>query len=149
MVFLLIFSMVNSITLFALAILFVRNVWSLCANVTTIEGWEIERHETLLRRARVLGGYLDGPDGISVNITKQEFPYDIGVLQNILQSMDRNALVWFWPFARTPSVEHGFQFEVNGFEGTRKMSSKIVGVSFSQILRHPGLLQILTGFQDG
>ena len=117
MIFLLIFSMVNSITLFALAILFLRNVWSLCANVTTIEGWEIERHETLLRRARKLGGYLDGPDGISVKITKQEFPYDVGILQNILQGLDGNVLVWLWPFARTPLIEHGFQFEVNGFEG--------------------------------
>lgn len=147
MIFLLIFSMVNSITLFALAILFVRNVWSLCANVTTIEGWEIERHETLLRRARVLGGYLDGPDGISVKITKQEFPYDIGILPNILQSMNGKALVWLWPLARTPSIEHGFQFEVNGFEGMSNMSSKIVGDSLSQMPRRPGLLQILTVFQ--
>ncbi|MCJ1464029.1 Palmitoyltransferase [Pseudocyphellaria aurata] len=108
--------MVNSITLFALAILLVRNVWSLCANVTTIEGWEIERHETLLRRARTSGGFLDGPDGISVKISEQQFPYDIGVIQNILQGMGRNALTWLWPFARTPSVEDGFYFEVNGFE---------------------------------
>lgn len=140
--------MVNSYTLLALAVLLVRNVWSLCANITTIEGWEIERHETLLRRARVLGGYLDGPDGISVKITKQEFPYDIGVLSNILQSMDGNVLVWLWPFARTPSIEHGFQFEVNGFEGMIKTSSRIVGVSLPQILRHPGLLPILIVFQD-
>ena len=125
MIFLLIFSMVNSITLFAVAILFVTNVWSLCANVTTIEGWEIERHETLLRRARVSGGYLDGPDGIRVKITKQEFPYDIGVLRNILQSMDGNALVWLWPLAWTPSIEHGFQFEVNGFEGIVEMVSMV------------------------
>lgn len=141
--------MVNSITLFALAILFLRNVWSLCANVTTIEGWEIERHETLLRRARNLGGCLDGPDGISVKITKQEFPYDVGILQNILQGLDGNVLVWLWPFARTPLIEHGFQFEVNGFEGIIYTSSGIVDVSLSQILRHPGRLQILTVFPDG
>lgn len=148
MVFLLIFSMVNSITLFALAILFVRNVWSLCANVTTIEGWEIERHETLLRRARVLGGYLDGPDGISVKITKQEFPYDIGVLQNILQSMDRNALVWFWPFARTPSVEHGFQFEVNGFEDPSTSWPPPDPDRIPRRMRRPQLDQAFTHEQD-
>ncbi len=109
--------MVNSITLLALAILFVRNVWSLCANVTTIEGWEIERQETLLRRARVSGGYLDGPDGIKVKILRQEFPYDIGVLKNISQGIGGNPLLWLWPFAASPSKEEGLQFEVNGFEG--------------------------------
>lgn len=70
LIFLFIFSVVNSAALFALAILLVRNIWCLGANVTTIEGWEIERHETLLRRARVLGGYLDGPNGVKVKIDR-------------------------------------------------------------------------------
>jgi palmitoyltransferase len=54
-------------------IIFVRSLWSLGSNTTTIESWEIERHEALLRRARVLGGYLDGPDGVKVRIERQEF----------------------------------------------------------------------------
>lgn len=78
---------VNSITLFALSILLVRSIWSLASNTTTIEGWEIERHQALLRRARVLGGYLDGPDGMKVKIEAQEFPYDIGIWRNIRQGM--------------------------------------------------------------
>lgn len=78
---------VNSITLFALFILLVRTLWSLGTNVTTIESWEIERHETLLRRARYFGGYLEGPDGIKVRIQKQEFPYDIGIWNNIKAGM--------------------------------------------------------------
>lgn len=77
----------NSIVLFALIILLVRTVWCLAINNTSIEVWEIERHETLLRRARYLGGYLDGPDGAKVRIVRQEFPYDIGIWQNFRQGM--------------------------------------------------------------
>lgn len=74
-------------TLFAIFILFVRTLWSLAFNITTIESWEIERHATLVRRARVLGGYLDGPGGVKVHIKQQEFPYDIGIFANIRQGM--------------------------------------------------------------
>lgn len=77
----------NSITLFALFVLLVRNIWCLAVNTTTIEGWEIERHRTLLRRARHFGGWLEGPDGSKVRIKKQEFPYDIGIWANIKQGM--------------------------------------------------------------
>lgn len=118
MIFLFIFLVVNSVTLFALAILLARNFWCLGGNVTTIEGWEIERHETLVHRARKLGGYLNGPYGKKVRIQKQEFPYDIGFYQNIRQGMGSSPLLWFWPFAFTPSSESGLDFETNGFEGT-------------------------------
>ncbi|KAJ4372198.1 Palmitoyltransferase [Neocucurbitaria cava] len=96
---------VNSITLFALGILLIRNVWCLAVNTTTIEGWEIERHRTLLRRARHFGGYLEGADGSQVRIKKQEFPYDIGIWANIVQGM-----------APTPSLQTGLSFPTNGFE---------------------------------
>ena len=104
-------------TLFALSLLLVRNIWVLGANVTTIEGWEIERHATLVRRARVLGGYLDGPDGVKVRVVKHEFPYDIGILRNLQQGLGRSPLTWLWPFASTLGNEEGFCFETNGFEG--------------------------------
>ena len=88
-------------------------------NTTTIEGWEIERHHTLLRRARVLGGYLNGPDGSKVRIEHQEFPWDIGIWKNLCQNMGSgNPIAWFWPFGRSPSVESGLSFEHNGIEGT-------------------------------
>ncbi|KAJ9646608.1 Palmitoyltransferase [Coniosporium tulheliwenetii] len=107
----------NSITLFALSILLAQSLWGLASNTTTIERWEIERHEALLRRARHLGGFLDGPDGQRVRITRQEFPYDIGIWKNIKQGMGSgNPLSWFWPLVRSPSVESGLEFEVNGFE---------------------------------
>lgn len=83
----------NSLTLFALSLLLLRTLWSLGSNTTTIESWEIERHETLLRRARRLGGSLPGPGGISVHITKQEFPYDIGIWYNIKAGMGGSANV--------------------------------------------------------
>jgi len=106
----------NSLTLALLFIFLVRTMWSLGGNVTTIESWEIERHSRLLRRSRVLGGYLDGPNGVKIRIQKQEFPYDIGILSNIAQGMgSKNPLTWIWPFAATPSTS-GLDFETNGFE---------------------------------
>jgi palmitoyltransferase len=80
-------TVVNSITVFAISILFLRNVWCLAVNTTTIEGWEIERHRTLVRRARAFGGWLEGGDGTKMRIKKQEFPYDIGIWSNIVQGM--------------------------------------------------------------
>ena len=107
----------NSITLFALGILFLRNIWCLSVNTTTIEGWEIERHKTLLRRARHFGGYLSTPDGDQIRIKRQEFPYDIGIFANIAQGMgSSNPLNWLNPFAATPSLKTGLSFEINGFE---------------------------------
>ncbi|KAF7712871.1 Palmitoyltransferase, partial [Penicillium ucsense] len=109
---------VNSLTVFALLILLVRSLWSLVFNTTTIESWEIERHETLVRRARVLGGYLEGPGGRKVAIRKQEFPYDIGIWSNIRNGMggSANVLSWFWPLAATPDRKTGWEYEVNDFE---------------------------------
>ncbi|KAJ5455602.1 Palmitoyltransferase pfa4 [Penicillium daleae] len=109
---------VNSMTVFALFILLVRSLWSLVFNTTTIESWEIERHETLVRRARVLGGYLEGPGGKKIPIRKQEFPYDIGIWSNIKNGMggSANIISWFWPLAATPDRMTGWEFEINDFE---------------------------------
>jgi hypothetical protein len=77
-------------------------------NTTTIESWEIERHETLVRRARVLGGSLEGPGGVNIVIRKQEFPYDIGIFSNVVQSMGDTMNVSFLPpihsFRRTHNL---------------------------------------------
>lgn len=117
MVFLFLLLVVNSVVLLALGILLARNSWCMGGNITTIEGWEIERHETLVRRARARGGYLDDSDGMKIRIKKQEFPYDIGIYNNIRHSMAGTPLLWLWPFAATPSSESGLMFETNGFEG--------------------------------
>lgn len=84
---------VNGFTAFALGILLLRSLWTIGSNATTIETWEIERHATLVRRARALGGYLEGPGGIRVYIKKQEYPYDIGIWANIKQAMGGSANV--------------------------------------------------------
>ena len=117
LIFLLLFILVNSITLLVLSLLLFRNIWQLGANLYTIEGWEVERHESLVRRSKKLGGFLNGPDGVKVRIVKQEYPYDIGIFRNIQQGMGSNPLLWFWPFAPTPKNESGLRFETNGFEG--------------------------------
>lgn len=107
---------VNTLTLFMVGITFFRAFYALCCNVSTIESWEIERHEQLLRRSRVLGGYLDGPDGAKIRIVRQEFPYDIGIWRNICAGMGtNNPFGWLSPFARTPSTD-GLTFDTNGFE---------------------------------
>jgi len=93
MVYLFILLAVNSLIAFALFILLLRSLWSLGANTTTIESWEIERHKALLRRARHFGGYLDAPGGVKIRIRKQEFPYDIGIWDNIKAGMGGSANV--------------------------------------------------------
>ena len=123
MVLLFLLLLVNSMTLFAVGIMFLRHAWNLAANMTTIEGWEIERHDSLVHRARRRGGYLDGPDGIRIQLTKQEFPFDIGILKNIAQGMTGSPLLWLFPLAPTPSNEVGLSFETNGFDGCTIHSS--------------------------
>ncbi|KAE9967485.1 hypothetical protein EG328_008175 [Venturia inaequalis] len=109
--------MANSFTLFMLSILWIRSVWSLVANQFTIENWEQERHSTLLRRARVFGGWLDGPDGSRIRIQHQEYPYDIGLWSNVVQGMGTwNIVAWFWPLATTQTIQSAIHFETNGFE---------------------------------
>lgn len=53
-----------------------------------------------------------------IKIRKQEFPYDVGILDNMRQGMGSIPLLWLWPFAATPSNDSGLNFETNGFEGT-------------------------------
>lgn len=114
--FLFVLLVVNSLTLFAVGTIFFRSIYDLFCNTTTIETWEIDRHEQLLRRARVLGGWLDGPDGMRIRIKRQEFPYDIGIWANIRQGMGTsNMVAWFWPFSPTLKSD-GLTFQTNGFE---------------------------------
>lgn len=103
------------LTLFMVGIIFVRTVYSLATNTTAVESWEIERHGTLFRRARKHGGFLEGADGSQLRIVKHEFPYDIGIWQNISQGMSGSFLGWFLPINFTPSVESGLEFETNDF----------------------------------
>ncbi|PSK60609.1 hypothetical protein B9Z65_759 [Elsinoe australis] len=117
MVLLFLLTIVTFLTLFGLSLLTIRTAWCILANTTTIEGWEIERHVTLVRRAKYTGGYLDGPDGTRIRIAKQEFPYDIGIWSNLAQAMGTsNPIMWLLPFAPSLPLDSGTVFEVNGFE---------------------------------
>ncbi|WPH02444.1 Palmitoyltransferase pfa4 [Acrodontium crateriforme] len=111
----------NSMVLFALILLLGRSIWSLALNMTTIESWEVERHHTVLRRARALGGFIYGPDGTKVRIVHQEFPWDIGIWKNFCKGMgSQNPLAWLWPFSASPSVASGLVFEHNEIDDPSK-----------------------------
>jgi palmitoyltransferase len=108
---------VNTVTLIALGVLFLRCLWILFTNTTTIESWEISRHATLVRRARTLGGFLYDPSGQRIYIRPQEFPYDIGLWRNVAGGMGTaNPLLWLFPLSPTPPLEDGLSYEENGFE---------------------------------
>lgn len=112
MVHLFVLFVVNSLAVFALFVLLVRSIWSLGSNTTTIESWEIERHNTLLRRARHFGGYLEASGGLKVRIKKQEFPYDIGIWDNIKAGMGGSSNVRYVHFMGYMSCAHGYRSSV-------------------------------------
>ena len=78
-------------------ILLVRNLYGLALNTTTIEFWEIERHEAVLRRQRLRARsgveYPEGPDGTPMQVVQREFPYDIGIWRNLKSGMGGSANV--------------------------------------------------------
>ena len=118
---LLVLLILNNISLFALSVLLIRSTYSLATNTTMIESWEIERHEVLVERARENGGYLYASNGKEMRLEHQEFPYDIGFWRNICQGMGTgNIVMWFMPFAATPSMDSAINYETNGFEDTDK-----------------------------
>lgn len=50
--------LVTGVTLLMIGMLCARTLYCLAVNVTSVESWEIERHEALLKRARKHGGVL-------------------------------------------------------------------------------------------
>lgn len=118
----------NFLTLFAVGVIFIRAVWALMTNTTSIEGWEIERHEALVRRARKRGGWVEGPGGQRVWVRKQEFPYDVGFGKNLVAGMGHEWWAWLWPVAGSGRVECEADFEINDFEGEwRSVSPRLRG----------------------
>jgi len=114
---LLVLILLNSTTLFALSILLLHSIYSLATNTTMIESWEIERHESLLQRAKKLGGFVYAPGGKKLRVIRQEFPFDIGIWRNLCQGMGtRNFFMWFSPLGGSPKAESGVEWETNGFE---------------------------------
>ena len=119
---LLVLLVANGITLFALAILLVRSLYSLSVNTTMIESWEIERHEALVKRSRKSGGYVYANSGQKMHVEKQEFPYDIGIWRNLCQGMGTSIVIfWFLPSGSAPGIDTAGKFEVNGFEDVSRV----------------------------
>jgi len=111
---------VSFLTTIALAIILFTTVRGWALNMTMIEGWELERHEAVLQRG---GGYAEedwwrshaeeaeaddiaGSRGMSTVVDPVEFPYDVGIFENMAQAMGtRHPLLWILPFfANRPRI---------------------------------------------
>lgn len=96
--------LVGAATSLLLLVMLVTTVRGWVLNQTMIEGWEVERHDAVLARARKSGGYWDpgnsrAGDTPATRITRVEFPYDLSFWENMAQAMgSRNVLAWFDPF---------------------------------------------------
>ncbi|KAK6541227.1 Palmitoyltransferase [Orbilia ellipsospora] len=101
--------LVNTLTDFAIIVLWIRIIANIAEGYTTIESWEQERHSTLVRRKVV---------------RKQMFPFDISFYNNICLFMDGGILTWWCPILPNRKIGEGraygggLRFEVNGFEKT-------------------------------
>ncbi|KXJ86229.1 DHHC palmitoyltransferase-domain-containing protein, partial [Microdochium bolleyi] len=123
MAFLTMHGFVGGMTSLALGILLITTVKGWLFNTTMIEGWEIERHESVLERRYASSGSGDGGGGddgwwrsgerapggdaaaAHLALDPVEFPYDIGFFSNMAQAMGtRNVLLWFFPLAGGPRV---------------------------------------------
>lgn len=118
-------SLVCFFTSLALFILFFSTVRGWVLNETMIEGWELDRHTALCERSSGRRGDGDvwsvtGPDGKRLRLERVEFPYDVGIFDNLAQAMGtRNVLAWFFPFAGNPEIGRdgrgsGWEWPENG-----------------------------------
>lgn len=93
-----ILGLVCFVTEVALGLMLATTVKGWALNMTTIEDWEVERHERAFER-----GWFDNDDRVLPE--KVEFPYDVGFFANMTQAMGtQNFLLWFFPFAGAPAV---------------------------------------------
>lgn len=121
--------MAAGLTEFALLILLVTTARGWALNTTMIEGWEQERHEAVLLRARRGGWWSGGGGGRKVAVEQVEFPYDLGFFANMAQAMGtRNVLTWLDPLvgggptvSKKPGKGVGWEWEENGFNDREGM----------------------------
>ncbi|KAJ0269998.1 hypothetical protein Brms1b_011886 [Colletotrichum noveboracense] len=124
-------SLVTFFTSLALFILFFSTLRGWVLNETMIEGWELDRHTALCERTSKNGSgdfwSVTGPDGKKLRLEKVEFPYDVGIFDNLAQAMGtRNVLLWFFPFAGNPEISKsgtgcGWEWPENGINRTEGM----------------------------
>ncbi|KAF3919595.1 hypothetical protein ABW20_dc0103509 [Dactylellina cionopaga] len=108
LILLIILLLVNTLTDFAIIILWIRIISNAVEGCTTIESWEQERHDALVRRQTV---------------RKQMFPFDIGIHTNLCLFMGGGISTWWFPFMPNRKISEGgihggggLRYEVNGFE---------------------------------
>ncbi|KAG0297364.1 Palmitoyltransferase [Linnemannia gamsii] len=93
-VFLAVNILVDGIVLLAVGILCIYHLWSLMTNTSTIEVWEQEKVEAMVKKGK---------------LRKAKFPYDVGCLRNYRQILGESFLLWLWP---QPMQGSGTEFEV-------------------------------------
>ncbi|KAM0245572.1 hypothetical protein ACHAQJ_010527 [Trichoderma viride] len=112
---------VCSFTSLALGLMLMSTVQGWVLNRTTIEGWEVDRHEANIGRGSRDWWDMTGPDGEPIQFEHVEFPYDVGFFANMAQAMGTsNFLLWFFPLAGNPRISKtgagpGWTWEENGF----------------------------------
>ncbi|KAF9185915.1 Palmitoyltransferase [Haplosporangium sp. Z 767] len=89
--------------LLAVGILCVYHLWSLMTNTSTIEAWEQEKVEGMIKKGK---------------IRKIKFPYDIGCMRNYRQVLGPNIWLWLWPQRMLGS---GTEYEVNDDKDAAKV----------------------------
>ncbi|KAG0334601.1 Palmitoyltransferase [Podila humilis] len=80
--FLVINIFVDGGVLLAVGILCITHLWSMMSNTSTIEVWEKEKVEGMIKKGK---------------IRKTLFPYDVGCMNNYRQVLGPWMLLWLWP----------------------------------------------------
>ncbi|KAF9580752.1 Palmitoyltransferase, partial [Lunasporangiospora selenospora] len=93
--FLVINVFVDGGVLIAVGILCIYHLWSMISNTSTIEVWEREKVDAMIKKGKM---------------QKVKYPYDVGCVKNYKQVLGHKPWLWFlWPH---PLVDSGTEFEV-------------------------------------
>ncbi|KAK3837209.1 MAG: zf-DHHC-domain-containing protein, partial [Linnemannia elongata] len=93
-IFLAVNIIVDGGVLLAVGILCIYHLWCLITNTSTIEVWEQEKVEAMVKKGK---------------LRKAKFPYDVGCLRNYRQILGESMFLWLWP---QPMQGSGTEFEV-------------------------------------
>ncbi|KAF8945332.1 Palmitoyltransferase [Haplosporangium gracile] len=93
-VFLAVNIIVDGGVLVAVGILCIYHLWCLMSNTSTIEVWEQEKVEAMVKKGK---------------LRKAKFPYDVGYLRNYRQILGESVWFWLWP---QPMQGSGTEFAV-------------------------------------
>ncbi|KAF9210000.1 Palmitoyltransferase [Haplosporangium sp. Z 27] len=81
--------------LLAVGMLAIYHLWSLMTNTSTIEAWEQEKVDAMIKKGK---------------LKKTKFPYDVGCFRNYRQVLGPRVWLWLWPQKMLGS---GTEFEVS------------------------------------